>query len=57
MRILVVDDNEDGAEMLAAVLSDKGYDTRVAHDAPDALRRSSQRRRDSRSRFYGTGFR
>jgi len=37
-RILVVDDNEDGAEMLAAVLAGKGYDTRVAHDAPTALR-------------------
>ena len=36
-RILVVDDNEDGAEMLAEVLSGKGYETRVAHDAPTAL--------------------
>ena len=35
--ILVVDDNEDGAEMLAAALTGKGYDTRVAHDAPAAL--------------------
>jgi signal transduction histidine kinase/ActR/RegA family two-component response regulator len=37
-RILVVDDNEDGAEMLAAALESKGYVTRVAHDAPTALR-------------------
>ena len=37
-RILVVDDNEDGAEMLAVALTGKGYDTRVAHDAPSALR-------------------
>jgi CheY-like chemotaxis protein len=37
-RILVVDDNEDGAELLADALSRKGYDTRVAHDAPSALR-------------------
>ena len=37
-RILIVDDNEDGAEMLADALSGKGYDTRVAHDAPTALR-------------------
>jgi PAS domain S-box-containing protein len=37
-RILVVDDNEDGAEMLAEVLAKRGYDTRVAHDAPTALR-------------------
>jgi CheY-like chemotaxis protein len=37
-RILVVDDNEDGAEMLADVLTDRGYEARVAHDAPTALR-------------------
>jgi CheY-like chemotaxis protein len=37
-RILIVDDNEDGAEMLADVLNGRGYDTRVAHDAPTALR-------------------
>jgi signal transduction histidine kinase/DNA-binding response OmpR family regulator len=37
-RILVVDDNEDGAEMLAEALSRRGYETRVAHDAPTALR-------------------
>jgi PAS domain S-box-containing protein len=37
VRILVVDDNEDAAEMLAGVLIGKGYDTRVAHDAPEAL--------------------
>jgi signal transduction histidine kinase len=38
IRILVVDDNEDGAEMLARALENKGYQTRVAHDAPSALR-------------------
>ena len=37
-RILIVDDNEDGAELLAEALLQKGYDTRVAHDAPTALR-------------------
>ena len=37
LRILVVDDNVDGAEMLAAALEAKGYETRVAHDAPAAL--------------------
>ena len=36
-RVLVVDDNEDGAEMLALALSTKGYDTRVALDATRAL--------------------
>jgi CheY-like chemotaxis protein/anti-sigma regulatory factor (Ser/Thr protein kinase) len=38
LRILVVDDSVDGAEMLAAALSAKGYKTRVAFDAPSALR-------------------
>ena len=36
-RALVVDDNQDGAEMLAVALGMKGYDTRVAHDASTAL--------------------
>jgi PAS domain S-box-containing protein len=38
LRILVVDDNVDSAEMLAAALAAKGYDARVAHDAPGAMR-------------------
>ena len=38
LRILVVDDSVDGAEMLAAALSAKGYRTRVAFDAAAALR-------------------
>ncbi len=37
-RVLVVDDNEDGAEMMAAVLMAKGHDARIALDGPDALR-------------------
>ena len=37
-RILVVDDNEDSADMLAAGLTAKGHQTRTAHDAPSALR-------------------
>lgn len=36
-RILVVDDNEDAAESLAALLSIGGHETRMAHDGPDAL--------------------
>jgi CheY-like chemotaxis protein len=36
-RVLVVDDNVDAAEMLAAALTAKGYQTRVAHDGPAAL--------------------
>jgi two-component system CheB/CheR fusion protein len=45
-RILVVDDSVDGAEMLVAALSAKGYDTRVAHDAPVALRIAADFRPD-----------
>ncbi|HEX4351327.1 MAG TPA: ATP-binding protein [Polyangiales bacterium] len=37
-RVLVVDDNEDAAEMLAAVLSTHGCEVSVAHDGPEALR-------------------
>ena len=36
-RVLVVDDNRDAAELLAEVLEDAGYVTRVAHDGPGAL--------------------
>ncbi len=38
LRILVVDDNEDGATLLAETLAELGYETRVAHDGPEALR-------------------
>ncbi len=38
LRILVVDDSTDGAEMLATALTTKGYETRVALDGPEALR-------------------
>jgi len=36
-RILVVDDNEDAAEMLAVLLQQGGYDTARAIDGPSAL--------------------
>ena len=36
-RILLVDDNEDAAELLAYVLSMKGHEVFVAHDGPGAL--------------------
>ena len=36
-RILVVDDNIDGAEMIAELLGGLGYRTAVAHDGPQAL--------------------
>ncbi len=37
-RILVVDDNEDAADLLAQVLETMGNMTRIAHDGPAALR-------------------
>jgi PAS domain S-box-containing protein len=37
-RILVVDDNEDAAEALAALLEALGHRVRVAYDGPSALR-------------------
>ena len=36
-RVLVVDDNVDGAQSLARVLQICGHDTRTAHDGPEAL--------------------
>jgi CheY-like chemotaxis protein len=37
-RILLVDDNRDGAEMIAEVLAAAGHDVRVANDPAQALR-------------------
>ena len=37
-RVLVVDDNTDAAESLAALLRINGHETRMAHDGPDALK-------------------
>jgi PAS domain S-box-containing protein len=39
-RVLVVDDNTDAAESLAALLRINGHETRMAHDGPDALRQA-----------------
>jgi signal transduction histidine kinase/CheY-like chemotaxis protein len=36
-RVLVVDDNDDAAEMLSLMLQDGGYETVIAHDGPGAL--------------------
>jgi PAS domain S-box-containing protein len=41
-RILVVDDNEDAAESLAALLSISGHETRMAHDGPDAIQQAER---------------
>jgi PAS domain S-box-containing protein len=45
-RILIVDDNEDAAEMLEDVLRSKGYRTHVAHDGPGALAAAAALRPD-----------
>lgn len=36
-RVLVVDDNEDSAEMLGVLIGELGHVVRVAHDGPGAL--------------------
>ena len=41
-KILVVDDNADAAESLAALLSINGHDTRMAHDGPEALQQAER---------------
>lgn len=38
LRVLIVDDNEDAADMLAEALAQAGHQTAIAHDGPDALR-------------------
>jgi CheY-like chemotaxis protein len=38
LRVLVVDDNQDAAEMLSEALQLLGYRTATAHDGPEALR-------------------
>jgi CheY-like chemotaxis protein len=39
LRVLIVDDHEDGAEMLAVALRLDGHDVEVAHDGQAALER------------------
>ncbi len=41
-RVLVIDDNEDAAEMLALLLEDRGYEVRTANDGPRALRAAEE---------------
>lgn len=45
-KVLVVDDNVDGAEMLAMLLNILGHETRVAHSGPAALVEAKQYRPD-----------
>jgi PAS domain S-box-containing protein len=41
-RVLVVDDNEDSAELLGQLLAQLGHDVRIAHDGPRALSVASE---------------
>jgi PAS domain S-box-containing protein len=41
-RVLVADDNRDGAEIMAVLLQQYGYDVKVAHSGPDALTTAAQ---------------
>src|SRR5271168_3199766 len=43
-EILVVDDEEDIRELIAGILRDEGYETRVAADSESALTAVRQRR-------------
>jgi CheY-like chemotaxis protein len=44
LKVLVVDDNVDAAEMLAHALEMNGHHTWIAHDGPEALRRAADAR-------------
>lgn len=42
LRVLVVDDNIDGAQILAILLASSGHDTRMAHDGLSAVRMAEE---------------
>jgi two-component system, cell cycle sensor histidine kinase and response regulator CckA len=46
-RVLVVDDDLDNARMMAEVLSEEGYDVKVAHNGETALKMWGERRYDA----------
>lgn len=46
LRVLVVDDNVDSAESLAALMAALGHETRVCHDGPSALASAAEMRPD-----------
>jgi signal transduction histidine kinase/ActR/RegA family two-component response regulator len=46
LRVLIVDDNEDGAESLAMLLSFGGHDTHKAHDGQQAVEAAERLRPD-----------
>ncbi len=44
LDVLIVDDEEDIRELIAGILEDEGYETRIAHDADSALKAIESRR-------------
>lgn len=44
LDVLIVDDEEDIRELIAGILEDEGYETRIAHDADSALQAIESRR-------------
>jgi PAS domain S-box-containing protein len=46
LRVLVVDDNVDGAQTLASIMELEGHRVRVAHSGPAALREAAEYRPD-----------
>jgi CheY-like chemotaxis protein len=46
LRILVVDDNIDGADVLSVMLSDEGQQVRTAYDGREAMDAASRERPD-----------
>ena len=53
--ILVVDDHEETADTFADLLSDLGYDVRIAYSAEAALATDSERHRPGRERHWFAG--
>jgi CheY-like chemotaxis protein len=47
LRILVVDDNQDGAMMLSTLLELKGHQTETAHNGLDAVRAAARAHYDA----------
>ena len=45
-RVLIADDNRDGAEIMAMLLTHSGYDVQLAHTGPDAVDVAAQQRPD-----------
>jgi PAS domain S-box-containing protein len=45
-RVLIADDNRDGAEIMAMLLAHSGFEVQLAHSGPDALAVAEQQRPD-----------